>query len=119
MKKLFISLALVGAVVFAGHESFAACGCNLPAQAAEARTPFYYYLNPLQYVGIGDNYSNFSLNPFTGFKNCNRAKVKKCDECTKAIQTCPTCRKAFAEPTCNECDRIYIQPVQPKCPCEK
>lgn len=113
MKKLFISLALVGAVLVSGQDAFAACGCADAAQTA--KTPFYYYLNPLQYVGIGNNYSSFSLNPFTGFKNCNRAKVKKCDECTKVMPQCPTCKKAFAEPTCDTCDRIYIQPVQPKC----
>lgn len=111
MKKLFISLALVGAVAFAGQDAFAACGCAVDAAQATTRTPFYYYLNPLQYIGIGNNYSNFSLNPFTGFKNCNRAKVKKCDECTKVkIKPCPTCQKAFAEP-----EWTYIQPVMPRC----
>lgn len=115
MKKLFISLALIGAVAVSGQDAFAACGCAVPnAQAAEAaRTPFYYYLNPLQYVGIGNNYSNFSLNPFTGFKNCNRAKVKKCDECTRIkMKPCPTCKKAFAE---DQWENIYIQPVVPRC----
>lgn len=111
MKKLFISMALVGAVAFAGQDAFAACGCADMAQAGNARTPFYYYLNPLQYIGIGNNYSNFSLNPFTGFKNCNRAKVKKCDECTKVkIKPCPTCQKAFND----EADWIYVQPA-PRC----
>ena len=114
MKKLFISLALIGAVAFSTSGAFAACGCA-NAEQVTVRTPFYYYLNPLQYVGIGQNYSNFSLNPFTGFKNCNRAKVKKCDECTRIkMKPCPTCQKAFAEPEWN-----YIQPVQPKCPCGK
>lgn len=115
MKKLFISLALVGAVALSGQNAFAACGCADATQAT-AKTPFYYYLNPLQYVGIGNNYSNFSLNPFTGFKNCNRAKVKKCDECTK-IQTsaCPTCRRAFAEPICPSCQNMIIKPKCSSC----
>ena len=113
MKNLFISLALVGAIVMAGQTTFAACGC---CNQVEARTPFYYYLNPLQYVGIGDNYKSFSLNPMTGFRNCNKAKYHKCDECTKAMITpCPTCQKAFNEPTCNSCNRIIYQPVQPRC----
>ncbi len=112
MKKLFISLALIGAVAVSAQGTFAACGCAEAAQTT-AKTPFYYYLNPLQYVGIGNNYSNFSLNPFNGFKNCNRAKVKKCDECTKIkMNPCPTCKKAFAEPQENW-DMIYIQP--PRC----
>lgn len=110
-------MALIGAVAFSTSGAYAACGCANTVEAA--RTPFYYYLNPLQYVGIGNNYTNFSLNPFTGFKNCNKAKVKKCDECTKVIKPCPTCKKAFAEPTCDTCEKIYIQPVQPKCPCQK
>lgn len=109
MKKIFISMALVGAVVFAGQDAFAACGCT--NATPEAKTPFYYYLNPLQYAGIGNNYSDFSLNPFKGFKNCNKCKVKKvkkCDECTRAIKPCPTCKKAFA-------DWTYIQPITPRC----
>ncbi len=111
MKKLFITMALTGAVLFAGQNAFAACGCADIAPQAAAKTPFYYYLNPLQYIGIGNNYSSFSLNPFTGFKNCNRAKVKKCDECTRIkIKPCPTCQKAFNEP-----DWMYVQPVTPRC----
>lgn len=109
MKKLFISMALVGAVFFAGQSSFAACGCT--GIEREVKTPFYYYLNPLQYVGIGNNYTGFSLNPMTGFKNCNKAKVKKCDECTK-IKPCPTCQKAFND---EQPEWIFVQPVTPKC----
>ena len=109
MKKLFISMALIGAVAFSGQNAFAACGCADMAQ--NTRTPFYYYLNPLQYIGIGNNYSSFSLNPFTGFKNCNRAKVKKCDECTRVkINPCPTCKKALNEP-----EWIYVQPKCTSC----
>ena len=66
-------MALIGAVAFSTSGAYAACGCANTVEAA--RTPFYYYLNPLQYVGIGNNYTNFSLNPFTGFKNCNKAKA--------------------------------------------
>lgn len=112
MKKLFLSLALVGAVAFSGSNAFADCGCA--GQMKTVKTPFYYYLNPLQYVGIGNNYSSFSLNPLTGFKNCDRATVKKCDECTRpAIKACPTCQKAFAP--CDNCDRMYVQPIVPRC----
>ena len=115
MKNLCISLALIGAIAVSAPSAFAGC---CPDAAQQTKTPFYYYLNPLPYFGIGENRTNFSLNPFTGFKNCDKCKVKKvkCDECTKVkIQPCPTCKKAFAEPTCNNCDRIYIQPVVPRC----
>ncbi|HIT93345.1 MAG TPA: hypothetical protein IAD11_10575 [Candidatus Stercorousia faecigallinarum] len=116
MKNLCISLALIGALTFSTQGAFAAW------EGAQSLNPLPYlsYLNPLPYIGIGENKTNFSLNPFTGFKNCNKCKVKKvkCDECTKVkIKPCPTCRKAFAEPSCPTCERIYIQPVQPKCPC--
>lgn len=116
MKNLCISLALIGALTFSTQGAFAAW------EGAQSLNPLPYlsYLNPLPYIGIGENKTNFSLNPFTGFKNCNKCKMKKvkCDECTKVkIKPCPTCRKAFAEPSCPTCERIYIQPVQPKCPC--
>ncbi|CDE89330.1 TPA: hypothetical protein CPT81_08945 [Candidatus Gastranaerophilales bacterium HUM_20] len=114
MKNLCISLALIGAIALSSQGAFAAW------EGVQSLNPVPYlsYLNPLPYFGIGENKTNFSLNPFTGFKNCNKCKVKKCDECTKVkVNPCPTCRKAFAEPTCNSCDRIYLQPVQPKCPC--
>ncbi len=56
-------------------------------------------LNPLPYIGIGPNYTNFSLNPFTGFRNCTPCKrVEKCNKCAKVEPTkCPTCQKAFVE----------------------
>lgn len=82
-------------------------------------------LNPLPYVGIGPNYTTFSLNPFKGFKNCNPCKkveVIECDPCMTgaAAPICPKCVKAF--PNCTSCDepiempqRIYV--VEPQCNC--
>ena len=56
-------------------------------------------MNPLPYVGIGPNYTTFSLNPFKGFKNCNPCKrIEKCNQCAKVEpMKCPTCQKAFIE----------------------
>lgn len=106
-------MAFVGIIALSSNVAFSACGCANVEEKTTVKTPFYYYLNPLQYVGIGNNYSSFSLNPVTGFKNCNKAKVKKCDECAKVkIKTCPTCQKAFATP---HYDWIYVQPIVPKC----
>ena len=55
----------------------------LPAQGAFAWT----------YDGIG------SLNPFTGFRNCNKCekvKPQKCNnKCEKVIPKCNECKKAF------------------------
>ena len=81
MKNLCITLALIGAFSFSTQGAFAAW------QGMQSLNPMPYisYLNPLPYIGIGENKTNFSLNPFTGFKNCNKCKVKKvkCDECTR------------------------------------
>ena len=82
--------------------------------------PYLSYLNPLPYIGIGENKTSFSLNPFTGFKNCNPCKVKvdPCDTCTgAAAPICPTCVKAF--PKCDTCHAVPAQKiyVQPQCPC--
>ena len=93
-------------LMYLGIVSFLA----IPAQSAFAWD--ISYLNPLPYVGIGPNYTKFSLNPFTGFKNCNKCKVQKikCDECTRVtLNTCPTCTRAFPD-VCDTCEQI-----QPRC----
>ena len=113
MKNLFISLALVGAIMFSAQNAFAWEAQNLNPM------PYVSRLNPLPYVGIGENKTNYSLNPFKGFKNCDKCKVqkvKKCDECTNMqVKPCPTCRKAFADCGCNKIEKIYIAPIMPKC----
>ncbi len=80
-------------LMFLGIVSFLA----IPAQSAFAWD--IRDLNPLPYVGIGPNYTKFSLNPFTGFRNCNPCKrIDECDKCAKAQpMKCPTCQKAFIE----------------------
>ena len=109
MKKLCISLALIGAVAFSTQGAFAWEGIS-----SLNPMPYLSYLNPLPYFGIGENKTNFSLNPFKGFKNCDPCKkVKKCYECTK-VKVCPTCRKAFAEPY-YDTDNIYTVPITPRC----
>ena len=57
------------------------------------------YLNPLPYIGIGCNQTKFSLNPFTGFKNCEPCKrIEKCNRCAVSEpMNCPTCQRAFME----------------------
>ena len=115
MKNLCISLVLIGALTLSSQGVFAACNCmqNLNPM------PYIGYLNPVTYVNEAENYYSFSLNPFKGFKNCNKCKmkkVKKCDECAPVqINKCPTCKKAFAEPICNSCQDLYIAPIQPRC----
>ena len=115
MRNLCISLVLIGALALSSQGVFAACNCmqNLNPM------PYIGYLNPVTYVNEAENNYSFSLNPFKGFKNCNKCKmkkVKKCDECAPVqMNKCPTCKKAFAESTCNTCDDIYIAPIQPRC----
>ncbi len=73
----------------------------VPAQSAQAWE--ISQLNPLPYIGIGHNSSSFSLNPFTGFKNCNPCKIKKdCDPCKAkvVVQPCNRCAKAFPATPC-------------------
>ncbi len=75
----------------------AAAFLAIPAQGAFAWQ--ISDLNPLPYVGIGPNYTRFSLNPFTGFRNCNPCKrVEKCNKCAKVKpRKCPDCQKAYVE----------------------
>lgn len=94
MKRLFMMLALFGLFL-------------IPAQSANAWS--VSQLNPLPYIGIGHNSSSFSLNPFTGFKNCNPCKVRKveCDPCRAKVivPSCDRCVKAFPDQQC-PCNRI-------------
>ena len=116
MKKTLLALTILGFFMVPQQESLA---WEYNGISSLNPMPALSYLNPLPYIGIGENKTNFSLNPFTGFKNCNKCKVKKvkCDECTRVtLNTCPTCTRAFNE-TCDTCERIYLQPVQPRCPC--
>lgn len=105
MKDFFVSLALIAAIFVSTQVSYAACWNN-----SQVLNPMTYisYLNPLPYFGIGENRTNFSLNPFTGFKNCDTCRVKRV-----AINTCG-CNKVM--PKCNTCHREYVEPiVVPKC----
>lgn len=75
----------------------------IPAQGAFAWD--MSYLNPLPYVGIGQNQTSFSLNPFKGFKNCNPCKKvikNKCDRCAtiQVVPTCTSCQRAFEQQPC-------------------
>ena len=109
IKDFCISLALIVVISLAGQASYAAW------ESVQSLNPMPYvsYLNPLPYVGIGENKTNFSLNPFAGFKNCNKCKVKR-TACNESSRTCTSCKKIINK--CTSCnDYIYIQPVQPRC----
>lgn len=116
MKKDFcITLAIIGALAFTTQASFAATWecCNQSSRPMS----FISYLNPLPYLGIGENRTSFSLNPFTGFKNCNPYKVKRtaCNECSKVVKpNCTSCTKMFHKNKCTSCND-YIIPIQPRC----
>ena len=77
MKNLCISLVLIGALTLSSQGVFAACNCmqNLNPM------PYIGYLNPVTYVNEAENNYSFSLNPFKGFKNCNKCKMKKVKKC--------------------------------------
>ena len=109
MKDLCVSLALIVAIALSSQGVYAAW------EGMQSLNPMPYisYLNPLPYIGIGENRTNFSLNPFTGFKNCNKCKVQRtaCNTCDK-VKTCPSCHRIY--PKCTSCND-YIIPVQPRC----
>lgn len=94
MKRLFMMLALFGFLFMSAQSANAWCVSEL---------------NPLPYVGIGHNTSTFSLNPFTGFKNCNPCKVKKaeCDPCKVKVKPCEKCAKAFPDKPCPNCRVMF------------
>lgn len=99
MKKFFMTLAL--------------CGLFM-VPAPEAKAWDVSYLNPLPYMGIGCNKTSFSLNPFTGFKNCNPCKCKvenkkDCDPCKERVSAkkCDSCTRAFPKQACSNCNTRY------------
>ena len=104
MKDLCVSMALIVAIALSAQASFAAW------EGMQSLNPMPYisYLNPLPYFGIGENKTNFSFNPFTGFKNCDKCKVKR-DAYCETKNTCDTCQKAIT-PRCNTCHREYVEP---------
>lgn len=61
----------------------------LPAQVAFAWT----------YDGIN------SLNPFTGFRNCNKCEKVKCHKVKKS--KCDPCRKVTIFPRCQNCTKAF------------
>lgn len=111
MKKILLALALFGLFIVPQQESLA---WEYNGISSFNPMPALSYLNPLPYFGIGENKTSFSLNPFTGFKNCKTCKAdpcdpciapkKACNECAEPVQInpCPTCRKAFNECGCNK-----------------
>ena len=71
----------------------------LPAQGAFAWT----------YDGIG------SLNPFTGFRNCNKCEKVKCHKVKKA--KCDPCQKVKIVPNCDKCTKAFH--TEETCPCRR
>jgi len=111
MKNFFLSIALIVTFFMSAQVSNAASWCECGHRQSTGIMSYISYLNPLPYMGIGENRTSFSLNPFTGFKNCNTCKVKRV-----ALNTCNSCQKAIVQPKCNTCHREYIQPVAiPRC----
>lgn len=88
MKKLIASLSLFGLLL-------------IPAQGAFAWT----------YDGLG------SLNPFTGFRNCN--KCEKQDKCyrPKTANYYNDYRRVQIIPNCNRCSKTFN--MEENCPCNK
>ena len=112
LKDFCFSLALLIAIALSTQGTYAAWH-SAPSQSSLS---YIGYLNPLPYVGIGENKTNFSLNPFTGFKNCNNCKIKRTADCSKKMRVCPGCKRAFKKNHCVSCRTNYVMPIiQPKC----
>lgn len=107
MKKTLLALAILGFFMVPQQESLA---WEYNGISSLNPMPALSYLNPLPYIGIGENKTTFSLNPFTGFKNCKTCKTdpcdpcvapkKACNECAQPINPCPTCQRTFNECSC-------------------
>ena len=111
MKDFCLSLVLVFAIFMSAQVSYAAW------EGFQSLNPMpqISYLNPLPYVGIGENKTNFSLNPFAGFKNCNKCKVKRVAYCNnEKMDTCG-CKKSITKQKCDTCHRKIEEVVIPKC----
>lgn len=89
MKKTIASLALFAFFL-------------LPAQGAFAWT----------YDGIN------SLNPFTGFRNCNKCEKVKKQKCHKVKKSdCNACAKIKILPRCQKCTKAFN--TEENCPCQR
>ena len=98
MKKILIATTLVGTFLLVTQPANAwNCNCQRNQQ------PQISYATP--YVNEGKQEPTFSLNPFTGFKNCNPCKIKKQKCCKQETQPC------------QECKRAYVKEIP--CPCNK
>lgn len=129
MKNLFISLSLLGVLLMSAQGAFAwGCGCQKAQNVKPC--PCMSRLNPLPYLGIGESPYKYSLNPFKGFKNCNKCMKEECNTCTgAAAPVCPSCTKAFPDKPCNTCEKVVpacpacqnavIIPIEPACPCNR
>jgi len=107
MKRTILSLSILGLLC-------------LGTQSANAAWDVVY-LNPLQYAGIGPNYTSFSLNPMTGFRNCNPCPLpERCNKCEKVkTSKCDPCKRE-KRAKCHECTTGAAAPTMIECPtCKK
>lgn len=59
-----------------------------------------------------------SLNPFTGFRNCNKCEKVKKQKCHKIKKDkCNACAKVKIAPKCEKCTKAFN--TEESCPCNK
>lgn len=112
MKKTILVLALFGAFLLPHQGAFA---WEYNGISSLNPMPALSYLNPLPYFGIGENKTSFSLNPFTGFKNCKTCKADPCDPCKVKKAECDPCKKVIPVNPCPSCQKAFADP----CPCQR
>jgi len=114
MKKTLVAMALVGTFLFANQ---AANAWEYNGISSLNPLPYLSYLNPLPYFGIGENKTSFSLNPFTGFKNCKTCKADPCNPCKVQKPKCNECQKVIPANPCPTCQKAFV--TEPACPCNR
>ena len=101
MKRILLGMTLFTSFLMFNQTVFAQDCCSTSYQAIMPEVAYSYTQD---YVALTPCEPAFSLNPFTGFKNCKKCKADPCDPCQNLIQ----------QPTCTSCQRVYQANT---CPC--
>ncbi len=101
MKRILLGMSLLASFLMFNQAVLAqgCCGMNYQTTMSEVTYPYTQ-----AYIAQTSCEPAFSLNPFTGFKNCKKCKADPCDPCQNVIQ----------QPNCTSCDRAYRENT---CPC--
>ena len=97
MKRILLGLAIVTGFLMTNQTVFAQECCSMNYQAIMPEVTYPY---TQAYVAQTSCEPAFSLNPFTGFKNCKKCKADPCDPCQNLQPACSSCESAIQQSTC-------------------